>query len=155
MTRERAEDWLGRVLAGSSVLAALVIFVVGVPVVLAIVVGWPLPRDIPNASGLGAGFAHWTVLERTLVNVLACVAWVAWAAGVVSIVVEFVAALRGRVAVRIPLASVFQPVAARLVASLFVAVLGLGRGVSAAAEASQPVRSNRSRRATWQRATQP
>ena len=139
MTQVRAEDWLGRVLAGSSVLAVLVILVVGVPVVLAIVVGWPLPQELPNASGLGAGFAHWSVLERTLVNVLACIAWAAWAAGVVSIVAEFVVALRGRAALRVPLASVFQPVAARLVAMLFVAVLGVGRGVSVAAEASQPV----------------
>jgi DNA-binding SARP family transcriptional activator len=138
LKQRRIGQRLRCILEGIGSFVALVVLMVGVPIVLAFAVGWPLPQSVPNGMGLEIAFAHWGVLERTSVNMLACVAWVAWSCGVVSVAAELFARARGRTVVRIPVASVFQPVASRLVASLLVGILGFGRVLPTAAGADLP-----------------
>jgi DNA-binding SARP family transcriptional activator len=100
MTRLRA---LARTLCAVVALAGVV---VGVPVALAVGVGWPLPRQVPSLDELGRALSGSAISDGAIVGVLAAVLWLAWAMFMACLVVEVVAALRGRQA-RIPLAGSF------------------------------------------------
>jgi DNA-binding SARP family transcriptional activator len=125
---ERQErDRLRELATGSAAAVALVALVAGVPLALSAAVGWPLPHHLPGLSGLRTSLTSRGIPNRTLLDILACVAWVAWASVVLSIIEETRATLRGRSAKRIPLASTFQPLAAQLVAAVLLAALTFGR----------------------------
>ena len=118
-----------RVIASATALAALLI---GVPLVLAVGVGWPLPQavtwdDIRNSLG-GS-----TISDTTLLKTLAVLGWIAWAQVVATAAVEITAVVRGRAAPDVPLARPFQPLVRYLVVALLVSV-GTGRSMVAAAE---------------------
>lgn len=118
-----------RVIASATALTALLI---GVPLVLAAGVGWPLPRavsweDIRNSLG-GS-----TISDATLLKALAVLGWLAWAQVFVTVAVEIHAWARGRAAPEIPLARPFQPLVRYLVLALLVSV-GTGRSTVAAAD---------------------
>lgn len=119
----------GRAIASATALVALLI---GVPLVLAVGVGWPLPRavtwnDVRNSLG-GS-----TVSDTTLLKALAVLGWIAWAQVVATVGVEIRALVRGRAAPDVPLARLFQPLVRYLVVALLVSV-GTGRSTVAAAE---------------------
>jgi hypothetical protein len=82
--------------AGSAATVALVALIVGVPLALSAAVGWPLPHQVPSLSGLRTSLTSRGIPDRTLLDILACVAWVAWASVVLSIAEEALATLRGR-----------------------------------------------------------
>jgi DNA-binding SARP family transcriptional activator len=115
------------VVSGSGALVVLAVLVVGVPLGLAATVGWPLPHHVPTLAGLRTALTTRGIPNQTLLDALACVAWLAWASAVLSIAEETVAAIKGRGARRIPIAGAFQPVASRLVAAVLFATLALGR----------------------------
>jgi DNA-binding SARP family transcriptional activator len=129
---DRLQSRTGRVVSGSGALVALVVLVVGVPLGLAMGVGWPLPHHVPTVTGLRTALTSRGIPNQTLLDALACVAWLAWASAAVSIAEEAAAAVRGRVARRIPVAGSFQPVASRLVAAVLFATLALSRPQPAA-----------------------
>ena len=86
----------GRQVAGGlGALCVLVIGLIGIPIVLASIVGWPLPHHVPSstqaAHALGASIpdSFWPRLFATL-------AWLAWAYFVFSVVTGLVLQLRGR-----------------------------------------------------------
>src|SRR5205085_5593668 len=91
--------------------------VIGIPAALAVGVGWPLPHAIPTLHELSQALSHRTVPDGFVAKVLAVVVWVAWFDLMLCVVTETVAAMRGRVAGRIPLGGVFQPLVGRLVAT--------------------------------------
>ncbi|QGN34573.1 LysM peptidoglycan-binding domain-containing protein [Microlunatus sp. Gsoil 973] len=90
-----------RFLSGLGALIALAAAVIGVPLLLIMMVGNPLPTgfDLPS---------FWRVLTRpddgtVLIRIVAIIAWVAWLVFAISVAVELIAALtRYRVRIRLP-----------------------------------------------------
>jgi nucleoid-associated protein YgaU/DNA-binding SARP family transcriptional activator len=99
----------------------LVTLLVGPPVALAVLVGWPLPTSVPDIGALDRA-ARTGISDEVVVNVLAAIAWLAWAQVALALLAEIVAVLRGRPAARLPVLPGVQAAAAHLVASVaFVA----------------------------------
>jgi nucleoid-associated protein YgaU/DNA-binding SARP family transcriptional activator len=93
---------VSRALRGAVAVAGLLALLVGVPVLLAIAVGWPLPRGVPVWHDITATFSGELPLDPTTVwKVLACVVWVAWAQILTATIVEAAALARGGVALPI------------------------------------------------------
>jgi hypothetical protein len=84
-----------QVAGGFAALGVLVIGLVGIPVALSTLVGWPLPHHVPSgiqaARALGASIpdSFWPRLFATL-------AWLAWAYFVFTVAANLVLQLRGR-----------------------------------------------------------
>lgn len=88
-----------RLVRGLAASAALVALLVGVPTLLALAVGWPLPRAVPVWADVRATFAGDVPLDPdTVWKVLACVVWIAWAQIAVAVAVETAALARGGIA---------------------------------------------------------
>ena len=86
--------------------AALAGLVVGIPVALAVGIGWPLPRTVPSLEELGRVLSGSAISDQAIVAVLAAVLWIAWLILVGCVAVEMVRAARGH-QVRIPVAGTF------------------------------------------------
>lgn len=140
MTIDRLRT-LSRALAG---LFALVGLVVGVPVTLAALAGWPLPRSVPDPAALGRLLGSRAELPPEVAfKALALVGWVAWAEVAAATVVELVAFARRTDAPRLPLplGGPAQALAARLVtaAAVFLVPLRVPAPPAAVPLASIPV----------------
>jgi nucleoid-associated protein YgaU/DNA-binding SARP family transcriptional activator len=107
----------GQLLRGLGSLVATLALVVGVPLLLASWVGWPLPSRLPHLDTLEQA-AQSGVRDEVLVNTLAVIAWLAWAQIVLALVVEVIALLRGRQPVHLPVIPGLQVTAGRLVAGI-------------------------------------
>lgn len=116
---------VGRAVAG---LAALTVLLVGVPVALATLAGWPLPRRVPDPAAVGRFLSSRAELPPDVVfKALALVGWAAWVEMAAATVVELVAFARSSHAPRLPLplAGPVQSVAASLVAAAAMVLLPL------------------------------
>ena len=109
---------------------AVVGFVVGIPAVLLTLAGVP---SLPDSDSL-RGFAQQLSAED-LVAVLVGIVWLAWLYFCVCLAVELVAALRGGVARRLPLAGPMQQVARVLIGAIVLTGVVAGPA-NAVAEAS-------------------
>ena len=107
----------------------------GIPLALVITVGWPLPREVPALDELREAFDRRGVPTEVLVKTLAVIMWAAWAQLVIGVVIETIAAARGRQARRAPLLPGLQLLARQLVASaaLVMSLLGPLRPADGAA----------------------
>lgn len=114
-----------RVAKGFGALALLAALVGGVPWALWHFVGWPLPHHLPSATQVGRALNRHGIPAQTLIDALAVVVWLTWAALIASLAVEVPAALSGRHPPPLPVAGIFQPVTGRLVAAVIVACLTL------------------------------
>lgn len=114
-----------RVVGGIGALALLAALVAGIPWALWHFVGWPLPHHVPTAAQVGRALDHQGIPAQSLVDALAVVVWLTWAALMASLAAEIPATLSGRRARRLPLAGAFQPLTGRLVAAVAVACLAL------------------------------
>jgi hypothetical protein len=113
----------------------LTLLLLGVPTALGVSIGWPLPRSLPTVGDVQAvlsGPLAWSLV----VDLLAVVAWAAWAHFTVCVVAEFAVAVRARRTGRdrepphVPLGGVSQQVARRLVqAALVTATIAATVGV--------------------------
>jgi hypothetical protein len=117
-TSHRAAD-VGR---GFAALVGTLALVVGVPVLLVLWVGSPLPAEVPTLDEISTALRDTYIPESFLVKALALVCWLVWAELLVSLIVEATAYARGRKAGSVPLAGGVQRGAARLIAT--VALLG-------------------------------
>src|SRR3546814_20439003 len=72
--------------------------VVGVPLLLATGVGWPLPSAIPRFDAIEQA-ARSGVSDEVVVNTLAVIAWIAWAQLALALIVEAIAVARDRTSV--------------------------------------------------------
>lgn len=108
-------------LAGALALVALLGLLVGPPLALAVVVGWPLPTALPDLARVTES-VRTGIDDAVIVKALALLAWLAWAQVALAVVVEVVAVARGRVARRLPVLSGFQAGAGRLVAGALLLV---------------------------------
>ena len=68
--------------------------VVGIPVVLATVIGWPLPHHLPGGVQV-AGALRTPIPDSFWPHLFASLAWLAWAYFALSVVATLVAHLRG------------------------------------------------------------
>ncbi len=84
-------------------LAILIGFTFGVPAGL-FYIGWPLPTTLPNVDQIQLALRS-GIDPQLLVNTLAVIVWIVWAQLAVAVTVEVAAAVRGRMARRLRLAS--------------------------------------------------
>ncbi|MGH9180706.1 MAG: hypothetical protein ACRDY5_03195, partial [Acidimicrobiales bacterium] len=105
---------------------------VGIPVVLARSVGWPLPETAPDWEAVGRALGGASVSDDVLLKSLACATWALWALIVACFVAEAVAWWRGREAGRLAVAGLFQPAVRQLVMSAAV-LIGVLRPAGGAA----------------------
>ena len=115
-------------------LIATAALLVGIPVGLAVLVGWPLPTSVPDGETLSRAM-NTGITDEFIVNALAVIAWLAWAQLTLALLIEAIAAVRGRPPRALPFAPGLQAAAARLVAGIvmLVAPLQPARAVAAPA----------------------
>lgn len=114
--------------AGVLALLGLAVLLVGIPIGLWSLAGWPLPSAIPSFDSLSDALSSAYVPDTFLAKALALVCWVVWFELLASVIVEGIAMVRGRRAADVPLAGPLQRVAAHLIAAIAVlAVLGAAR----------------------------
>lgn len=111
----------------------LLLVVLGVPAVLVLVVGNPLPNSAPSRSWLTA-----QVTATTIIKVLAVVLWVAWAHFVVCLAAEWRAARRGTLSSAFALGGGSQLLARRLVAATLLLAGAATLTAGAASPAPRP-----------------
>lgn len=98
----------------------------GVPVGLAVGLGWPLPRRLPSTEAVQRALTEGFTVD--VVKVLAVILWVAWLPLALLIVLDLIGTWRRWPQLpRLPLVGPLQPLIARLVAT---AVLGTGPALS-------------------------
>ncbi len=113
MTRQRS----AAVARGLGSLILLGFLLIGPPLALATLVGWPLPTDVPDLASVEQAVRS-GVNDDIIVKSLAIVGWLAWAQIAAAIATEVVAVLRGRPSIHLPVLPGFQATAGRLVASI-------------------------------------
>jgi hypothetical protein len=113
MTRQRTAS----IARGIASLVLLGILLIGPPLALAALVGWPLPTEIPDLASLEQAIRS-GVNDEIIVKALALLGWLAWAQIAASIAIEVVAVFRGRPSIQLPVLPGFQATAGRLVASI-------------------------------------
>jgi hypothetical protein len=101
------EVWLG-VLG----VLGLVVLILGVPAALVLFVGYPLPQHAPTRDWLTQ-----PVTATLIINILACIVWVAWAHFTICVVAEWRSLRRGRLPRHVLLGGGSQVLARRLVAA--------------------------------------
>jgi nucleoid-associated protein YgaU len=110
--------------AATSVAALTVLLglVAGVPVMLIVGFGWPLPRSLPSWGQITMWFQTQGMDDSVLLRVLAVVLWIAWAYLLAGLVVQAVGVLRGGRARRHRWAVPSQRVAGLLVGLMMLGV---------------------------------
>lgn len=135
-TRLTVARRVAKAIASLLTIAALV---VGVPFLLWLLAGWPLPGEFPNADGIGRALTRTTVSDAVIVKAVALVGWFGWALLCWSLLTEAWAAMRGIPASRVRLAGPLQGVARQLVASAsLIAATGMSSTVPAAITPARP-----------------
>src|SRR5690606_5535905 len=122
MARGIRSGTLGRFAAGVAALVALATALGGLPYVLVVVAGSPVPSDLPSLSEM------WTTLSSPdrgtlFLGALKVTAWLAWATFAISVAVEIPAQIRGRRTVRLPGLGLQQRLASVLVAAILGVLL--------------------------------
>lgn len=125
---------VSRVARGVASLVLLVAILVGPPLALASLVGWPLPTSLPDLAGLERA-ARTGISDELIVDLLAVIAWLSWAQIAVAVVAELIAVLRRRPAIRLPVFPGAQTAAARLVAGVTMMTASFHSAPAAAAPA--------------------
>src|SRR4051794_30260927 len=90
----------------------ILLLVVGIPVALILLVGYPLPRSAPSRDWLTE-----SITATLIIKILACVVWIVWAHFTVCIIAEWRAVRRGRLPSDLPFGGGSQHLARRLVAA--------------------------------------
>lgn len=119
---------------GAGALALLVGLVAGVPLVLVILVGNPLPSSAPSWVQLSEVIDSGALPSGVLVKVVACFVWFWWFQLAISTVSEVTARLRDRDARRLPFGGFgTQKLVVRLIAVVVATLVGLGAATQPAA----------------------
>lgn len=117
----RPKPTRGQVAEGLGALAVLVAGLIGIPTVLAVTVGWPLPRRVPTGAQIGQALRT-SVPDSFWPHLFATLGWLAWAYFTVSVVTNLISQLQGRRRHRRP-----RRGAQSAVAALIAAVVVLGQ----------------------------
>ncbi len=115
-------------------LALIVTLLVGVPALLATIVGFPLPTELPSPSLIANHIEDGVIPDLFVVKTSALVVWIVWLQLAVAVLAEVFGLLRGRASGRAPVLPGIQLFAGKLVAStvLIVSALTPPRAVTAA-----------------------
>lgn len=122
------------VLNGLGSILLLGLLLLGPPLALAKLVGWPLPTSIPSLDTVDLALRS-GISDDAVAKGLALVGWVAWFQVALAIAVEVIAVIRRRPARSVPVLPGFQATAGRLVASV---AMMLATSSPAAVGASAP-----------------
>src|SRR5680860_148393 len=98
----RRHDMVVKFVKALSALVALLALLVGVPVLLVTLAGNPIPPGGLDEIAL--------MTDHTILGLLAVIGWVFWAQIATCVFAEIPAALSGRAATRVPVATGAQPV---------------------------------------------
>src|SRR5579863_2313390 len=112
-----------RILKGVAALAILTGLVAAVPWALVRYIGWPLPHALPSWAQFTTALHHQGIPDRTLIDALAIVVWLAWLTLTASLALELPAAIKGHTAQRVAWLGPVQPAAGRLVAVILVGLV--------------------------------
>ena len=124
-TQAVARPKIRQLVEGLGALAVLVCGLVGIPAVLAVTVGWPLPHHLPGGSQV-AGALRTPIPGSFWPHLFASLAWLAWAYFAFSVATTAVTHVRGRNGNRrIPLGR--HSAAAALVSAVISAAIVLGQ----------------------------
>lgn len=104
-------------LKGVISLALLLALLVGVPALLLLIVGYPLPTETPSIDLIRTHLESGDIPDQFIIKALAVLVWFVWAQLAVAVLAEAFATLRGRVARRAPVLPGMQLMAGKLVAS--------------------------------------
>ena len=115
-----------RLAAATASVLGLAILLVGVPLALGALVGWPLPHSWPSWAQVRTLFETSGIPDVVLIDSLAVVCWIAWLDFAVATVVEIVSAVAGYPAPRLRVVRPWQPLAARLITMIILAMPLLG-----------------------------
>ena len=117
----RSDESGGSFIRGLAHLVAFLAILIVPPIGLAMAVGWPLPNSLPDVDSIDRAL-RFGISDEAIVNTLAVIAWLAWAQLALALIVEVIAAFRGRTVVRVPTFPGVQTAAARLVAGMTMLV---------------------------------
>lgn len=117
----RSDESGGSFIRGLAHLVAFLAILIVPPIGLAMAVGWPLPDSLPNPDAIDRAL-RFGISDEAIVNTLAVIAWLAWAQLALALIVEVIAAFRGRTVVRVATFPGVQAAAARLVAGMTMLV---------------------------------
>jgi DNA-binding SARP family transcriptional activator/nucleoid-associated protein YgaU len=112
-------------------LVGLLALLVAPPVLLILLVGWPLPTAIPRWDEVQTSLTI-GLRNEVIVKGLALATWLLWLYVATSIVLATVAEIRGRAARRLPVLPRLQQQVGHLVATTYLAFTTLGSGSVAA-----------------------
>lgn len=85
----------GQVAEGLGALAVLVAGLIGIPAVLAVTVGWPVPRRVPTGAQIGQALRT-SIPDSFWPHLFATLGWLAWTYFTVSVVTTLISQLQGR-----------------------------------------------------------
>ena len=108
--------------AGLVATASLVAAVVGLPVLLYLVAGVPIPHQAPSPGQITHALSS-RDNGQLFLSALLVIAWAGWAVFTISVVVEAAAVIRGRAAIRLPGCALSQQLAGALVAAAAVLIV--------------------------------
>jgi DNA-binding SARP family transcriptional activator len=111
---------LGDLGRGLSALFGVVLLAAGVPIALAVVVGWPLPHAVPSPGELSRALTSGSIPDEFYGKALAVLSWLYWAHFMVCLGAEVAAARKGRLPRHVPLAGLNQAIAARLIGAILL-----------------------------------
>lgn len=127
-----------RLFRGISALVITLGLLVGVPIGLIVLVGWPLPTSIPTADAVSRAM-QLGISDQFVVNTIAVVLWIAWAQLALALMSQTITAVRGRGRVHVPVAPGIQAFAARLVTGIILLIGPLQPARAGAAPMPVPV----------------
>ncbi len=122
-------------------LALIVALLVGVPALLLVIVGFPLPTETPSIELIRSHLADGDIPDLFVVKTLAVVVWLVWIQLAIAVSTETVALLRGRASSAAPVLPAVQQLAGKLVASTVLIVSAFSPPRSAAAVPITPIQA--------------
>ena len=122
---------------GVAALVVLLVLVVGVPVGLAVLVGWPLPTSVPSATEVSDAITRVGISDTTVVKIVACVLWLAWFQLALGVLAEAAGLARRGTVRSVATLGPFRHLAGSLLAS--VVVLATSTHTSVAAVPARPI----------------
>ncbi|MGD0880949.1 MAG: LysM peptidoglycan-binding domain-containing protein [Acidimicrobiales bacterium] len=137
-TRPRSRPTFGQLAEGLGALVVLAAGLVGIPAVLATIVGWPLPHHLPTGAQVEGAFRA-PIPDSFWPHFFASLGWLAWVYFVFSVAANVVAHLRGRRSNRRPRLGTSGAVATLITAVIVLSQFRASPTASALAPVPVPV----------------
>lgn len=129
---------LGAVASGGLSLLLLAALLLGVPIGLYVLAGWPLPHEVPSWDEVSNALTSTDIPSAFYTGAFAVVCWLVWLQVLASVVLEAVAQVRGVAAPTLPLGGRLQGWVQKLVASVALIFSVVGPRAAMAAPLPPP-----------------